>query len=106
MKFVALALAALAAPIVMIGVGRASDHADTPDIAANPGTDITDVFAFPSPSDSTKVVFVMNVHPLIGPGMGGSVSFDPNVLYQFKIDTNGDGIEDKVIQAKFSGTGP
>ena len=47
----------------------------------------------------------MNVHPLIGAGAGNSVSFDPNVLYQFKIDTNGDGIEDRVIQVKFSGTG-
>ena len=105
-KLVALGLLALVAPAIFIGVGRASDHADTPEIAANPGTDITDVFIFPSPQNPDNVVLVMNVHPLIGPGKGNTVSFDPNVLYQFKIDTNGDGVEDKVIQAKFSGTGP
>ncbi len=104
-KSIKIALFALAAPAILIGVGRASDHADTPDIAANPGTDITDVYIFPSPTNSQNVVFAMNVHPLINPGSGPSTSFDPNVLYQFKIDTNGDGIEDKVIQAKFSGTG-
>lgn len=104
-KLTLLGLAALGVPTVLIGVGRASDHADTPDIAANPGTDISDVFIFPSPTNSDNVVLVMNVHPLIGPGQGPSTSFDPNALYQFKIDTNGDGIEDKVIQAKFSGSG-
>ena len=105
-KLIAVGLAAIVAPAVLIGVGRASDHADTPDIAANPGTDLTDVYIFPSPEDSNKVVLAMNVHPLIGPGQGATTYFDPNVLYQFKIDTNGDGVEDKVIQAKFTGTGP
>ena len=32
-------------------------------------------------------------------------SFDPNVLYQFKIDNNGDAKEDKVIQVTFTGDG-
>jgi hypothetical protein len=98
-------LAALAAPAFMIGTGTASDHADTPDIAANPGTDITDVFLFPSRTNPRNVVLVMNVHPLIGPGQGSSAFFDPNVLYQFKIDNDGDAVEDLVIQAKFTGAG-
>lgn len=104
--FAAFGLAALVVPAVLIKKGHASDHADTPNIAANPGTDISDVFMFPSPTSPDKVVLVMNVHPLIGPGSGPSTSFDPNVLYQFKIDQNQDGVEDLVIQAKFSGTGP
>jgi hypothetical protein len=104
-KLTLIGLAALLAPAILIGVSRASDHADTPDIAANPGTDITDVYVFPSPSNNKNVVMVMNVHPLIASGQGPSTSFDPNVLYQFKIDTNGDGVEDKVIQVKFTGTG-
>jgi hypothetical protein len=93
-------------PAILITRGYASDHADTPNIAANPGEDITDVFMFPSPSNSNNVVLVMNVHPLINPGAGPATSFDPNVLYQFKIDNTGDGVEDLVIQAKFTGTGP
>ncbi|MCE9560233.1 MAG: DUF4331 domain-containing protein [Armatimonadetes bacterium] len=92
-------------PVILIGVAKASDHADTPDIAANPGSDLTDVYIFPSPTNPDNVVLAMNVHPLIGPGQGPAASFDPNILYQFKIDTNGDGFEDKVIQAKFTGTG-
>lgn len=104
-KFTALGLVALVIPAVLIGRGAASDHADTPELAQNPGTDISDVYLFPSPANAANVVLVMNVRPLIGPGQGPSTFFDPNVLYQFKIDNNGDGIEDKVIQAKFSGSG-
>jgi hypothetical protein len=100
-----IGLAALAAPAILISVSRASDHADTPEIAANPMIDITDVHIFPSPTNSDNVVLSMCVNPLIGPGQGGNKSFDPNALYQFKIDNTGDGVEDLVIQAQFHGTG-
>lgn len=100
------ALASIAAPISLIRLGHASDHADTPEIAASPGTDITDVYMFPSTSNSNNVVLAMNVHPLIARGQGGRASFDPNVLYQFKIDNNGDAVEDLVIQAHFLNQGP
>jgi hypothetical protein len=48
----------------------------------------------------------MMTHPLITPATVATTSFDPNVLYQFKIDNTGDNVEDLVIQARFSGTGP
>ncbi len=99
------ALAIIAAPIALISSSHASDHADTPEIVANLGTDITDVFMFPSPSNPDKVVLVMNVRPLIAAGQSANVSFDPNVLYQLKIDNNGDAVEDLVIQATFTGLG-
>ena len=94
-------------PGMMLVKARGSDHADTPAIAANPGVDLTDVFIFPSPTDSTKVVLAMNVHPLIPSGVTNTV-FDPDALYQFKIANAGDPklpVENLVIQAKFSGTG-
>ena len=99
----ALFMAALAiVPAVVLTRARGSDHADTPAIAAQPGTDLTDVFIFPSPTDSSKVCLAMCVHPLIPTGQGPSTAFDPNVLYQFKIDNSGDFVEDLVIQAKFT----
>ena len=104
---VALALCSLTAiPVFLLSRAKGSDHADTPSIAAAPGTDITDVFLFPSPTNANNVVLVMNVHPLITSANVSSTSFDPNVLYQFKIDTSGDFVEDYVVQAQFSGTGP
>ena len=83
----------------------ASDHADTAANFNRPGADLADVFIFPSTTVPSNVVLVMNVHPLIPAGQAANVSFDPNVLYQFKVDVSGDYVEDLVIQARFSGTG-
>lgn len=105
-SFAFIAIAAIAAPAVLLGTSRASDHADTPEIASNPGTDLTDVYVFPSATNKNNVVLSMSLHPLIGPGDGQKTAFDPNVLYQFKIDSTGDGIEDAVIQARFNGSNP
>jgi hypothetical protein len=101
-----VAIAGFIAPAAMLAKSRGSDHADTPAIAANPGTDLTDVYLFPSATDPSKVVLSMSVHPLIMPGHGLTTAFDPNVLYQFKIDNTGDAVEDLVIQARFSGSDP
>lgn len=101
------ATAALAVPAGIYALhARGSDHADTPTIAKTPGADLSDVFVFPSPNNPANVVLVMNVHPLIPTGQSGSVFFDTDALYQFKIDNTGDGVEDLVIQARFNGTGP
>lgn len=99
-------VATLLIPTFALVRAKGSDHADTPQIAATPGADLTDVYVFPKPGDPSKVVLAMSVHPLIPSGQGPNTSFDPDVLYQFKIDNNGDGVEDLVIQATFSGTGP
>ena len=84
----------------------ASDHADTAENYDRIGADMTDVFIFPSPVNDNNVVIVMDVHGLIPAGQGGNVSFDPQVLYQMKIDTTGDYVEDLVIQTRFVGIGP
>jgi hypothetical protein len=83
----------------------ASDHGDTAENYNRIGADCTDVYIFPSPQNDNNVVLVMDVHGLIPAGQGPNVSFDPGVLYQIKIDTTGDFIEDLVMQAKFFGTG-
>jgi len=92
-------------PGLLLLRARGSDHADTPSIAASPGTDLSDVYIFPSPNDASNVVLVMNVRPLIPQGQGANFSFDPTVLYQFKIDNTGDSVEDLVIQARFGAAG-
>ncbi|MBV9867302.1 MAG: DUF4331 family protein [Abitibacteriaceae bacterium] len=105
-KQLLLVASALLAPTVFFYTrAHGSDHADTVENVQRPGADLTDVYMFPSKEDPNNVVLVMNAHPLIPAGQGGTVSFDPNVLYQFHIDNTGDGVEDMVIQAKFTGTG-
>lgn len=87
-----------------VGIALASDHQDTPDVELNPAMDMTDLYVFPSPTPG-RVVLVMNSWGLLTPAETPTTSFDPNILYQFKIDNNHDGIEDKVIQVTFHGTG-
>jgi len=103
LALVALVLATTAAGVIRLA--RGSDHQDTPDVELNPASDMTDVYAFPG-SSPDRTVLVLNSWAFITPAQTHNTYFDPNLLYQFKIDTNGDGIEDQVIQVTFNGTGP
>ena len=99
------ALAAVAA--VSLGTAQyavGSDHADTVESVNKPGIDLTDLHIFPG-NNSDNVVLALSVRPLIPKGQASKFSFDPDVLYQFKIDTNNDFVEDLVLQARFEGTG-
>ncbi|MHC5676259.1 DUF4331 domain-containing protein [Nostoc sp.] len=80
----------------------ASDHQDTTFLATKlTAADLTDLFVFESPTDPKNVVLVMDFDPLIV--SGEMRPFDPNVLYQFKIDNTGDSIEDVVLQFNVNG---
>jgi hypothetical protein len=87
-----------------LGIALASDHQDSPNVELNPLQDLTDVYAFPSPT-AGRMVLVMNTRAFLTPAQTPTASFDHNQLYQFKIDNTGDAREDKVIQITFSGTG-
>ena len=82
----------------------ASDHQDTPEVELSPRMDINDVYAFPGAS-ADRIVLVMTTSSPITPAQSGSASFDPNLLYQLKIDNTGDGVEDRVLQFTFTGLG-
>ena len=85
-------------------VSRASDHQDTPEVELSPRMDINDVYAFPG-SSPDRIALVLTTSSPITPAQGASASFDPDLLYQLKIDNSGDGIEDRVFQITFDGTG-
>lgn len=78
--------------------GFAADHRDAPFVDGVPEGDITDLYVFTDPNDSTRVVMIMNVNPFSVPAEASSYSLSPDLLYQFKIDTDGDAREDLVIQ--------
>ena len=83
-----------------------SDHQDTPFVELNPKTDLTDVYAFPG--GSGRIVLAMDTRAFLTPAQAtdpAEASFDTNLLYQFKIDADGDAKEDKVIQVTFTGEG-
>jgi uncharacterized protein DUF4331 len=91
-----------------LGVTRfitASDHKDSMLLASDPAADIADIYTFRSPTNPANVVLAMTVSGFIPPSEASTTFFDPNVLYQWKIDNDGDAVEDLVIQAFVTGTG-
>jgi hypothetical protein len=84
---------------------RGADHVDAPLTTADPEVDITDVYAFVDPTDSSRVVLAMAVLPFEIPTNNPNTGFGTQVLYQFKIDNDGDAVEDLVVQMLFDGSG-
>jgi hypothetical protein len=84
------------------GVLFAADHIDAPAVtgagSTSLGNDITDIYAFQSPADNTKMVLVLNSQGLLSPAASATASFPSNVMYEFNIDNTGDNVEDLVIQ--------
>jgi len=97
-----------AAALLAVTVGAvlsvdAADHADSP--ATSEGNlDINDMYVF---ENGDNMVFAMTVNPLLTPGAATTdARFNPEGLYEFKLDRERDGIEDAVIQVGFLGNGP
>lgn len=95
-------LVSLLAVAMVGGIIYGADHIDAPAVTGSGntsiGTDITDIYAFQSPADNSKMVFVLNTQGLMSPATSMAASFPNNVLYEFNIDNNGNNIEDLVIQ--------
>lgn len=81
----------------------ASSHREAPITALDHSADVTDWYAFVSFDHPDRVTMVLNVDPLLEPANGPNYfPFDPNVLYEMKIDNNRDGKEDIVFRFKFN----
>lgn len=94
--FAAAALGAFTLARVAIG----SDHQDTPEVELSPRLDINDVYLFPGATED-RVVLAMTTSSPLTPAQAATARFDPNALYQLKIDNTGDAVEDLVVQFIF-----
>ena len=89
---------------------RAADHLDAPGLTPPGGsvqTDITDVYAFQSPSNPANSVLVANVNTgtagtnaTFGRGIPG-VGNTRGVLYNLNVDNNGDAVTDVNLRIRF-----
>jgi Domain of unknown function (DUF4331) len=81
----------------------AADHAEATLVAADPGADIADVFAFLDPNDNSKVVLAMDVEGFVVPSELLNLSFfSSDVMFRFEIENTGDGTPDQAIDVTFS----
>lgn len=77
-----------------------ADHLDAPGLmppGGDPSIDITDVYAFQKSGDATKSILILNVNPLTL-----ASAFSADALYELKVDTDGDAVEDISLRFKFA----
>ena len=79
----------------------AANHREAPITALDHKADITDVYAFRS-YDAPNITMILCVDPLLDPANGPNwFPFDPDILYEIKVDNNNDAVEDIVFQFRF-----
>ena len=100
MKRKKIVLMVACAVLTVSGILYAADHMDAPAVKGQP-TDITDLYVFQG-KNTDNLVFVGNSQGLLAPSATGAAAFNPNTLIQFKIDNDGDNVEDLVIQAIYN----
>jgi hypothetical protein len=82
---------------------QASSHREAPLIANDPLADNTDLYAFRSPDDTTKVTIIANYVPLQLPQGGPNyASFGENVRYEIHIENNGTTGDDITYRFTFT----
>jgi hypothetical protein len=84
----------------LVPVANAADHLDSPLVAGNGAGDITDLYVFSGPGGN-GTVFIVGVNPGAGVLPNSGTTFGPKILYQIKIDTDGDAKADTKYMFQF-----
>lgn len=94
---------------VAVPASHASSHREAPLISEDPAADATDLYAFRTPQNASdggvlpnSLIIIANYWPMQEPGSGPNwPRFSDGVLYEIKIDNDGDAIEDITYQFRF-----
>ena len=79
-----------------------SSHREAPEISKDPVADNTDTYAFVSPDQPDTVTMISNYVPLEEPPGGPNFfEFGDDVLYEIKVDNDGDGLAEITYQFRF-----
>src|SRR6516162_6393609 len=96
-------LAALLIGMAPVPHMKGADHAEATGVAADPGADIADVFAFLDPNDNSRVVLSMDVEGFVVPSEMLNLSFfAPDVTFRFEIENQGGTSAEHTIDITFS----
>lgn len=91
------------------GIAFGSSHREAPNISGFPKVDSTDVYAFRSYESGREgfVTLLANYIPVQDPYGGPNFfTLDSNAIYEIHIDSDGDAVEDKTYQFKFTNAIP
>src|SRR5262249_17126216 len=97
-----IAISALMVPQLL----HASNHREAPITALDHKADITDLYAFVSygpGGDCRKATIILCVDPFLEPSNGPTwFPFDPDILYEIKIDNDRDALADITFKVRFT----
>lgn len=91
--------------IATVHPSTAANHREAPITALDHKADITDVYAFRSYDGGAtpRVTMILCVDPLLEPANGPNwFPFDPEILYEIKVDNNNDAVADVTFQFRFA----
>jgi hypothetical protein len=103
-----LSLAVLIGSAAMLVINGASgaDHKDGPAAAGNLPLDISDVYAFRSPTANDNLVVAVGVNSLTAPSANSTTKFSSTGSYLMHVDNNGDLADDATATWKFDTSTP
>ncbi len=88
-KYFKIFIAVLLGTTAFVTTASASSHREAPLISNDPLADNTDVYAFRSPADSSKIILIANYIPFEHPAGGPNwYTFGENIRYQIHVDNN------------------
>jgi hypothetical protein len=79
-----------------------ADHLDAPGLkspAMDARVDITDLFAFQKPGDSSRTILILNVNPL---APAHADEFRSDAVYETLVDTDGDAVPNLAFRYRFT----
>ncbi|MCB1055452.1 MAG: DUF4331 domain-containing protein [Acidobacteria bacterium] len=80
----------------------ASNHREAPLTALDTKADITDLYAFVSYDDPSKLTLILDVDPFLEPSNGPNFfPFDPEIEYAIHVDNDHDAVEDVSFTFRF-----
>lgn len=89
MKKVINLISAILVCCVIAQTALASSHREAPLISNDPLADNTDLYAFKSPTDSSKIILIANYIPFEHPAGGPNwYTFGENIRYEIHVDNN------------------
>lgn len=100
-----IALALAAYWMMPVKEAHSSSHREAPLISFSPAVDNTDVYAFISPDDPSKVTLVANFSPMQEPAAGPNFfRFADEAAYKILVDNDGDARDEIEIKFTFETT--
>ncbi len=99
---VVIALGAMIA-ITMARGASGADHRDAPGVESDAAADITDIYAFRSPTNNDNLVIALGVNGLTAPSDNATTRFSNDVTYSIHVDVDGDLADDATVNIDFAG---